>query len=69
MSVSRLGGIVVNERDASNLIFSQYQGVNLVEESGHSSQSAPGSGDQYVLIIHSKNPDYSFNKNIININR
>ena len=52
MSVSRLGGIVVNERDARNLIFSQYQGGNLVEESGHSSQSAPGSGDQYVLIIH-----------------
>ena len=26
MSVSRLGGIVVNARDASNLIFSQYRG-------------------------------------------
>ena len=52
MSVSRLGGIVVNERDASNLIFSQYRGVNLVEESGHSSQSAPGSGGRYVFIVH-----------------
>ena len=42
LSVSRLPGMLVNERDARNLIFHNIlhgdEALNLVEESGHSSQ-------------------------------